>query len=125
MFSLNLRKELYILELAGRITCTRPIDANRTKKVVVFRHIQWVITMLDLFFVLVVLVLGIFHSRHDVSNLMQDCCDLFTLIEVILDLVLCKKNHVQLQVIASSILKGVPWWRNGKQIRRFSHRSRH
>ncbi|OAD57317.1 Odorant receptor 49b [Eufriesea mexicana] len=50
-----------------------------------------------------VLVLGIFHSQNDITNLMQTACNFFVLMKVIFDLILCKKNYVQLQLLIREI----------------------
>ncbi|XP_017756844.1 PREDICTED: uncharacterized protein LOC108548437 [Eufriesea mexicana] len=103
MFNPNIRQVFYILELIGTVTCTWPTDPKSSKKAIVIRNFQWLITILDLIFMLVVLILGIFHSQNDITNLMQTACDFFVLMKVMFDLILCKKNYVQLQLLIGEI----------------------
>lgn len=99
MFNVNIRQVLYIVELAGMFTCTWPIDPNNNKKQIFFRNIRWSFAILNVIFLTISLVFAIFHFRHDIPILMKTVSEVTALLEVLFDLILCRRNNAQLQVI--------------------------
>ncbi|CAK9806580.1 Odorant receptor 49b [Anthophora plagiata] len=103
LFNVNIHHVLYILELAGRFTCTWPLSPNSGKRDVIFRNVRWGFTMLNVLLLFVSLILAIFHYRNDVTVLMKIISEMTALLEVLMDMVLCKMKSVQLQVLLGKI----------------------
>lgn len=98
MLNIDIRQVLYILELTGTFTCTWPINPNDSKKYIIIRNILWTFTILNVIFLIISLMLAIFHFRSDVPKSMKTASEMAALLEVVLDLALCKWNNSELQV---------------------------
>ncbi|XP_043589150.1 uncharacterized protein LOC122570641 [Bombus pyrosoma] len=103
MFNVNIRQVLYIVELAGMFTCTWPIDPNSSKKQIFFRNVRWSFAILNVIFLTISLVFAIFHFRHDIPILMKTASEVTALLEVLFDLILCRRNNAQLQVLTGKV----------------------
>ncbi|XP_076763045.1 odorant receptor 49b-like [Xylocopa sonorina] len=103
MFNASVRRVIYILELTGTFTCTWPIDPNSTKREIVYRTIRWSFAMFNVIFLMVSLVLAVFHFRNDVIILMKTASEMTALLEVFFDLLICKMKNAQLQVLIEKI----------------------
>ncbi|CAD1475978.1 unnamed protein product [Heterotrigona itama] len=103
MFNMNSRQILYIVELFGTFTCTWPPDPNSSKKQIIFRNIRWLFAMLNLILLTISLTLALYYFRHNVSILMKSISELTALLEAVLDLILCRMNNDQLQVLIGKV----------------------
>ncbi|CAK9821663.1 Odorant receptor 49b, partial [Anthophora retusa] len=103
LFNVNIHRVLYILELAGRFTCTWPLDLNSGKRDIILRNVQWGFTVLNVLLLFVSLILAIFHYRNDVTVLMKTISEMTALLEVLMDVILCKMKSAQLQVLLGKI----------------------
>ncbi|XP_012348104.1 uncharacterized protein LOC100871173 isoform X5 [Apis florea] len=103
MLNIDIRQVLYILELTGTFTCTWPINPNDSKKYIIIRNILWTFTILNVIFLIISLMLAIFHFRSDIPKSMKTASEMTALLEVVLDLVLCKWNNTELQVLIEEV----------------------
>ncbi|KOC67845.1 Odorant receptor 49b [Habropoda laboriosa] len=103
LFNANIHRVLHILELAGRFTCTWPLDSNSSKREVVFRNVRWGFTILNVILLLISLILAIFHFRNDITILMKTISEMTALLEVLMDMILCKMKSAQLQVLVGKV----------------------
>lgn len=98
MLNMEIRQVLHILELTGTFTCTWPINPNDSKKYIIIRNILWTFTILNVIFLTISLMLAIFHFRNDIPKSMKTASEMAALLEVALDLTLCKWNNNEMQV---------------------------
>ncbi|KAK1123110.1 hypothetical protein K0M31_008743 [Melipona bicolor] len=103
MFNVNSRQILYIVELFGTFTCIWPSDPNSSKKQIIFRNIRWLFAMLNLTLLMLSLTLALYYFRHDVSILMKSISEMTSVLEAIFDLILCRMNNDQLQVLIGKV----------------------
>ncbi|XP_043789693.1 uncharacterized protein LOC122713381 [Apis laboriosa] len=103
MLNMDIRQVLYILELTGTFTCTWPINPNDSKKYIIIRNILWTFTILNVIFLTISLMLAIFHFRSDVPKSMKTASEMAALLEVALDLALCKWNNSELQALIEEV----------------------
>ncbi|XP_043519036.1 odorant receptor Or2-like [Frieseomelitta varia] len=100
---MNSRQILYIVELFGTFACTWPSDPNSSKKQIIFRNVRWLFAMLNLTLLMISLTLAIYYFRRDVFILMKSISEMTSVIEAILDLILCRLNNDQLQVLVGKV----------------------
>lgn len=95
---MNIRQVLYILELIGTFTCTWPINPNISKRRIIFRNILWIFSILNVILLMTSLMLAVVYFRDDILMSLKTASEMAALLEVVLDLILCKWNNSELQV---------------------------
>ncbi|XP_031775499.1 uncharacterized protein LOC100871173 isoform X3 [Apis florea] len=100
---MNIRQVLYILELIGTFTCTWPINPNISKRRIIFRNILWVFSILNVILLMTSLMLAIVYFRSDILMSLKTASEMAALLEVVLDLILCKWNNSELQILIEEV----------------------
>ncbi|XP_043789795.1 uncharacterized protein LOC122713427 [Apis laboriosa] len=101
--NMNIRQVLYVLELIGIFTCTWPINPNISKRRIIFRNILWTFSILNVILLMTSLMLAVVYFRSDILMSMKTASEMAALLEVVLDLILCKWNNSELQVLIEEV----------------------
>ncbi|XP_029038825.2 odorant receptor 30a-like [Osmia bicornis bicornis] len=102
---LTFHKVFDLLELAGKVTCTWPEDSNTSKWTNILRNFRWIFALINVVVLLVSLALGVYHHRRDFLLLMKTMSEVSATLDVFCDLILCKMNSTQLQILIQRIRK--------------------
>nr|XP_034179661.1 uncharacterized protein LOC117604073 [Osmia lignaria] len=102
---LTFHKVFDLLELAGKLTCTWPEDSSTSKWTNVLRNFRWIFALINVVVLLISLALGVYHHRRDFLLLMKTMSEVSATLDVFCDLVLCKMNSTQLQILIQRIRK--------------------
>lgn len=94
----NIHEVLCLLELFGTFTCTWPGDSNSSKWKIILRDIRWTFTVTNIVLLMISLAFGIYHYQNDLVILMKTITELTSLVEVLLNLLLCRINRAKLEV---------------------------
>ncbi|XP_029038252.1 odorant receptor 49b-like [Osmia bicornis bicornis] len=101
----NLREILNVLELAGTISCTWPLDPNTKRWKKVAYNIRWTFAFVDIVVVSILLLIKMYYIRHDIVELTKAISLLSAITDGTLNLFFCKLNASKLQVLIAKVRK--------------------
>ncbi|XP_043288518.1 uncharacterized protein [Venturia canescens] len=97
------RNVVRLIKVCGRLTSTWPLDPPSSRRNQIFAQFLWWTSFLNVLFLIVPLIFGVYHYRRETTVLMKALSELTALTEVFFNLIICKFQRRRLQRLLSEI----------------------
>nr|XP_003700088.1 PREDICTED: uncharacterized protein LOC100874989 [Megachile rotundata] len=101
--SAYLHKVWDLLESMGMFTCTWPVDRNASKWKIILRNVHWLVAVVNVLIVITSLILTMYHYKSDIIIMTEAISEMGCLIELTLDMILCKIHSSQIQILVRKV----------------------
>lgn len=98
LIRINIHQVLHILQICGTFTSTWPPKSTAGKREIFLRELGWILSILNILGSMPPLILSACYSGDDVIRKMKALSELTALMEVLLNLILCRIGRSRLQV---------------------------
>ncbi|XP_072767272.1 uncharacterized protein [Anoplolepis gracilipes] len=105
LIRIRIYQVLRILEIFGTFTSTWPPDSTAGKREIFLRDLGWTLAILNVSASLPPLILGAWYSENDVIRMMKALSESTALMEVLLNLILCRIQRSRLQKLLAQMRK--------------------